>query len=157
MSKIVIVGTGTRPKLRPRGRPFKKGERHAFQFQPGESGNPGGKPKVHQRMSAEYDALLAGIVPDELARAFGVPPGSTWAQAIALGVAVRAAAGDYNAAREMREATEGKATERHQITGENGQPLQAPPLHLHFTKPPEAEAAPVRRELLTDLSTEAEV
>jgi hypothetical protein len=34
VTKIVIVGAGTRPKLRPRGKPFKKGKRQPFQFWP---------------------------------------------------------------------------------------------------------------------------
>jgi hypothetical protein len=107
MVKIVIIGTGARPKLRPRGRPFKKGEGHAFQFKPGQSGNPGGKPKIQQRMSAEYDAFLARAIPDEVALAVGLPPGSTWAEAIASAVIARAACGDVSAAREVRDVTEG--------------------------------------------------
>jgi hypothetical protein len=134
MTKVVVVGTGTRQKLRPRGKPFKKGERHAFQFKPGQSGNPGGKPKIHQRMRSEYDALLARIVPDEILESLGIPPGSTWAAAVALGVAGRAAAGDSNAAREMREATEGKVTERHEVVAKNDQPVQLPTLVIDFVE-----------------------
>jgi hypothetical protein len=143
MTRIVIVGTGARRKLRPRGKPFKKGERHAFQFKPGQSGNPGGKPKIHQRMGVAYAAILAEAVPDEVALAAGIPLGSTWAMAIARGIVARAARGDVRAAREVREVTEGKVTKKQKIEGNNGQPLQPPLLHIHFTKPPGAEAAPV--------------
>jgi Family of unknown function (DUF5681) len=108
MTKVVIVGTGMRPKLRPRGKPFRKGERHAFQFKPGQSGNPGGKPKIHQRIGAEYATRLLEPVPQELAAVLGVEPGTHWAEAIARAVIARAARGDVSAAREVREVTEGR-------------------------------------------------
>ena len=44
----------------------------------------------------------------------------------------RAAAGDCNTAREIREATEGKAAVSHEVAGTNGQPLQLPSLVVHF-------------------------
>src|SRR5215469_9528957 len=108
MPKIALAGLGVRTKKLPRGRPFQKGERHPFQFQPGQSGNPGGKPKIHQRISAEYSALLLDIVPPEIATNLGVAEGSTWAKAIARAIAFRAATGDVNAARELAERTEGR-------------------------------------------------
>jgi len=108
MPKIAFAGLGVRAKKRPRGRPFQKGERHPFQYQPGQSGNPGGKPKIHQRISAEYSALLLDIVPPEIGASVGVAEGSTWAKAIAQAMACRAATGDVNAARELAERTEGR-------------------------------------------------
>jgi len=108
MPKIALAGLGVRTKKLPRGRPFQKGERHPFQFQPGQSGNPGGKPKIHQRISAEYSALLLDVVPPQVADSLGVAEGSTWAKAIAQAMACRAASGDVNAARELAERTEGR-------------------------------------------------
>src|SRR5215472_19310959 len=108
MTKVAVAGLGVRTRKRPRGRPFQKGERHPFQYQAGQSGNPGGKPKIHQRISAEYSALLLDIVPPEIAASVGAAKGSTWAEAIALAIAFRAACGDVNAARELAERTEGR-------------------------------------------------
>ena len=61
----------------------------------------------------------------------------TWAEAIALGLAGRAAMGDYNAARELREATEGKAMEHHEITAKNAVPFQPPRLVVNFVGVPD--------------------
>ena len=43
----------------------------SFQFQPGQSGNPGGKPKIHQRIGAEYAARLMEPVAEEMSAARG--------------------------------------------------------------------------------------
>jgi hypothetical protein len=53
MAKIVVVGIGARSKKRPPGKSFQKGQRQPFQFQPGRSGNPGGKPKIYARVSTD--------------------------------------------------------------------------------------------------------
>jgi hypothetical protein len=108
MSNIVVVGPAVRPKRRPRGKPFKKGDRHPFQFQPGQSGNPGGKPKIHQTLSMECARLLAQPAPAEALAALRLPPGSTFAEAIAVAMCMQAVCGNVAAAREITDRTEGR-------------------------------------------------
>lgn len=66
-------------------------------FEPGHSGNPGGRPKV---LSEAYRAKLARIVPDD-------PEGRTYAEVMADSIALEVIKGDVAAAREIRSATEG--------------------------------------------------
>jgi hypothetical protein len=92
----------------PRGKPFKKNEHRPGQFEPGQSGNPGGKPKVHQTMKMYYEAQLLQPAPDEICDAVGAPPKSPWGAVIAQGMCIRAALNDTSAAKEIREVTEGR-------------------------------------------------
>ena len=108
MPKIVVLAPGVRSKKRPRGRPFQKGERQPFQFQPGQSGNPGGKPKIHQTLSMECARLLAKSAPAEALAALRLPPGSTFAEAIAVALCTQAVRGNVSAAREITDRTEGR-------------------------------------------------
>ena len=64
------------------------------------------------------------LLPDNERRKFKVPKGSTYGDAIAMAQAYAAINGDTSAAREIREAIEGKATARHEITGEDGCPVK---------------------------------
>jgi hypothetical protein len=95
-----------RAKQRPRGKPFEKGNK--LGFRKGESANPGGKPKVHQRIGAQYAAKSVEPAPREVIQAIGLKKNSTWLDAIAIGMLRRAAEGDVSAAREIREVTEGR-------------------------------------------------
>jgi len=69
-----------------------------YQFKPGESGNPGGRPKL---LSDAYRAQLAKPMP-------GDAEGRTYAEVIAWGMALAASKDNVPAAREMRQATEGE-------------------------------------------------
>ena len=75
-----------------------------YQFQPGQSGNPGGRPKKKPITDA-YAALLSNPAKaDELAKAM-------FDQAVA---------GNVQAARELREGIEGKALQAVRLDGELG-------------------------------------
>lgn|SRR5574341_70609 len=84
-------------KRRPRGKPFASGNQHgaAHRFLPGQSGNPGGRPRT---LSDAYRTWLAALDPKS---------GRTNAERIAEAVGRAALRGDTGAARELRMATEG--------------------------------------------------
>jgi hypothetical protein len=85
-------------------------------WKPGQSGNPGGRPKKRP-VTDEYFQILGETVPEELRTKINrqfkqelLPPGSTWARAGALRRAIDSLIeGGHMASKEMREATEGKA------------------------------------------------
>jgi Family of unknown function (DUF5681) len=72
----------------------------ATRFQPGRSGNPGGRPKT-ARLSQACRELLAAPVPRD-------PKGLTYAEAIAQMLAKKALDGDIRAAQEIADRAEGK-------------------------------------------------
>lgn len=73
----------------------------ATRWKPGQSGNPGGRPKTAP-LSHAYRDKLGSPVPDD-------PQGRTYAQAIADTMADRALAGDIRAAQELADRAEGRA------------------------------------------------
>jgi hypothetical protein len=80
-------------------------------------GNPGGPGRPRKRPQSEaYDSVLQMELPMEVCRAMKLEKGSTWADAIAIAIARKAITGDVAAAKEMREAVEGKATQRIELT-----------------------------------------
>ena len=87
------VKAALKKKGMPRGKPFEPG--NEFAFPPGQSGNPGGRPKLlteayRERLEAEVEAQ----------------PDLTYAQAIARAVVVSALDGNLSAVSELRIATE---------------------------------------------------
>jgi hypothetical protein len=80
----------------------------ATQFKPGKSGNAGGRPKK-KPISEAYQLLARSPMPPRMCKKMGLPTGSTWGEAVAVGQ-FRAASMDRNsaAAKEIRESIEGK-------------------------------------------------
>jgi hypothetical protein len=79
--------------------------------------NPSGRPKT-RTLSDAYRFQLAELIPND-------PPGRTWAQLIAEGQVRTAARGNVQAARELADRTEGKASQHLEITGNDGGPVEA--------------------------------
>ena len=97
-------------------------------WMPGQSGNPGGRPKS-KLISEAYKVKLESLVPDD-------PQGRTYAELIADGMIVEAVRGKnkVNAASEMADRTEGKprqSTKIEQPTDADGNAL---PLLIKFVK-----------------------
>src|ERR1700751_5591735 len=80
-------------------------------WRPGESGNPSGRPR-RRPISDAYAERLQRPVREKLRRELDLPEGATWADAIAAALAIAACKGSVAEARELREATEGKTSER---------------------------------------------
>jgi uncharacterized protein DUF5681 len=79
----------------------------ATRFQPGQSGNPGGRPKTAP-LSQACREILAQPVPDDA-------KGRTYAEAIAETLAKNALKGDIRAAQELADRSEGKPRQRLEI------------------------------------------
>lgn len=88
-------------------------------FLPGKSGNPSGR-KPKRPLSFKYEQTLEMSIPESLRKRLNFPPGATYADTIAIAMAIAAIEGDTNAAREIREAVEGKADQRIKLTGSDG-------------------------------------
>jgi ribosomal protein L17 len=92
---IVLKG-----RRRPGGRPFPKGNKIGHRFKPGESGNPGGRPKS-KKLSEAYRALLEADPKTTV-----VP--TTNAEAVAARLIKLAKKGNISAAREAADRAEGR-------------------------------------------------
>jgi hypothetical protein len=94
-------------------------------LKPFQVGNPGGPGRPRKRpISEAYDDLLRTQLPETERKALKLKPGVTWAEAIALSRARHALTrAGVESAREMREATEGKAVARFELgSGEDRTP-----------------------------------
>ena len=80
-------------------------------WKPGESGNPSGRPKKRP-ISDLYAEFAERPVPEKLRRALGLAKGATFAEAQTVSLFTAASNGNVQAAREIREGIEGKASER---------------------------------------------
>jgi hypothetical protein len=94
-----------------------------FRWPKGVTGNPGGRPK--KRPVSERYAIIAELpLPDSIRRKMGLPVGATYAHAGALGIFLAAIKGRPGAAREIREAIEGKASQRIEVVREDCGPIR---------------------------------
>ena len=80
-------------------------------WKPGESGNPGGRPR-RKPISDRYEFIAEIVLPEAERKRLKLPAGSTYADAITFQQFLVAMQGDTTAIREIREAIEGKATIR---------------------------------------------
>src|SRR5690349_2195648 len=96
--------------------------RNLIHYKPGQSGNPAGRPRKRP-LSEAYDNLLRELLPEQERKALKLPVGTTWAEAIASSRARHALTrAGVESARELREAVEGRATQRVELspTSDNG-------------------------------------
>lgn len=90
----------------------------------GVSGNPSGKPR-RRPISDWYAAVADRPLPDDLRKKLKLKKGTTFAQAVAVAQFVKAIEGEARNASEIREAIEGKATQRIELSGvEDGPPVE---------------------------------
>lgn len=96
-------------------------------WQPGQSGNPAGRPKGPSKnlLSKAYKAILGNPLDEDLRQELGLPEGCTWADAIGYNVVKRALGKVpdekicFRAITELRETTEGKTPEKVIAAGTN--------------------------------------
>jgi hypothetical protein len=95
-----------------------------YRFKPGLSGNPGGRPKKRP-ISTRY-ALLADVeVPERIRKKLKLPKGATLADAGVVALYGAMAEGKHGAAKEIREGIEGRAPQRIEFSGPDGEEIKA--------------------------------
>ncbi len=104
-----------------------------YKWKPGQSGNPSGRPK-RRPISDAYLALADCQIPRKLAKKLGLKKGSTWRDTVAHAILEEAAKGNVRAATEVREAIEGKATQRIELSGEGAENLSQPDNRVDISK-----------------------
>jgi hypothetical protein len=88
---------------------LEKGAPH--RFKPGQSGNPGGRPRKRP-ISERYEELAELALPEKDRIKQGLPERATYGDALAMIMFKAALEGKTDAAREIREAIEGKTRQR---------------------------------------------
>jgi hypothetical protein len=86
-------------------------------WKPGQSGNPGGRPK-RKPLTDAYAALLDKPIPPDMARQLKLDESTTYAQVIAISLVREAVKGKVQAAAEVADRVEGKITQP--ISGPEG-------------------------------------
>jgi hypothetical protein len=95
----------------------------SFRWPKGVSGNAGGRPK--KRAISERYAFIAEIpLPEDVRKKFKMPIGVTFGDAGAIGTFLAMVAGKHGAAREIREAIEGKTAQRIEVVGGDSGPVK---------------------------------
>jgi hypothetical protein len=90
-------------------------------WKPGQSGNPGGRPK-RKPLTDAYSALLGQTIPLDVARQLRISEASTYAEVVAMALLKEAVKGKVNAAAELADRVEGRVMERVQVD-HRGDPL----------------------------------
>jgi Family of unknown function (DUF5681) len=116
------LGVGPRVQNNVKNNAKKPGGITGKGFSPGQSGNPGGRPKKRP-ISERYLTVAELPVDEKLRKKLGLPIGATYADAGVVAQYNAMIRGNPSAAREIREAIEGKATHRLELTGESGGPV----------------------------------
>jgi hypothetical protein len=80
------------------------------------SPNPSGRPK-RRPITDAYIAMSKKRIPKRIREQLGLPDKAIWADAVAYGQFIHAAKGHASNASEIREAIEGKATQRIELSG----------------------------------------
>ena len=80
-------------------------------FKPGQSGNPGGRPK--KQVTAALESELNNLVPGDSEK-------RTWLQLMVQGAIKKAVKGDMKAFAEIIDRLEGKAMQAHELSGPGG-------------------------------------
>ena len=106
------------------GKYSEKSRANLIEWQKGQSGNPSGRPK-RRPITEAYILMGRRRVPKKIRSVLGLGPKATWSDAVALGQFFNAAKGRSANATEIREAIEGKATQRIELSGyDDAAPIQ---------------------------------
>jgi hypothetical protein len=81
------------------------------------------KTKTARPITAAFIRVGESKLPEHWRKKLGLRPGATWFDGVAAGVFRAAVGGDVAAARELREAIEGKAPLHVELTGKEGGPI----------------------------------
>jgi len=92
-----------------------------YRWKPGESGNPGGRPK-RRPITDLYEEQLHQRLPEAVRLKLGLKEGATYGHAVAFRQVQKAILGETQAAREITDRVEGKAVAR--IAGAEGGPVE---------------------------------
>src|SRR5207253_6863743 len=99
------------------------------QWKPGQSGNPGGRPKK-KPITERYAANLEETVPEAHRISLKLRKGATWADAMTMALLLLAARGNIQAAKEITDRVEGKVAQQAEVTNLDDKPLPILPIEM---------------------------
>jgi len=120
-----VLAENSQKNSQKRKRPLTENATHlkGFRWPKGVTGNAGGRPK--KRAISERYAFVAEVpLPEVVRKKFKMPIGATFGDAGAIGTFLAMMEGKHGAAKEIREAIEGKATQRIEVVGSDSGPIK---------------------------------